>query len=195
QENLESLMSNWVNKGKITNQEKIDAFNHLTFTTDLREAAQNADFVIEAVVEKLEVKKEVFSKLDKIAPNHAIFASNSSTIVSSLIAESTNRKQQCCNMHFFFPPLIMDCIEIVKGPHTSEKTIQTALKISNKINRSAVVIRKEIHGFVANRILHALTNEALYLYEQGIANYEDIDLICKKALNHPMGPFELADLS
>jgi 3-hydroxybutyryl-CoA dehydrogenase len=192
---LEKIMERWVSKGRISMEEKDAAFQRLSLTTNLEEAAQRADFVIEAVIEKLDVKQEVFKKLDKIAPPHAILTTNSSTIVNSLIASVTNRPEKVCNMHFFFPPLVMDCVEVVMSNQTSEETAQITMELCKKINRTAILLRKEISGFVANRILGAIHREAIYLYEQGICDYKDIDMICRKALSHPIGPFELMDLS
>ncbi|MGM7681851.1 3-hydroxyacyl-CoA dehydrogenase family protein [Cytobacillus sp. Hm23] len=192
---LESIMEQWVMKGKIAEDQKEAALKRLSFTENLEEASSKADFVIEAIVEKLEIKREVFNKLDEYAPAHAILATNSSTIVNSLIADATKRPEKVCNMHFFFPPLVMDCVEVVMGEQTSEETAQITLDVCEKINRKGILLRKEISGFVANRILIALQKEAMYLYEQGIAEYKDIDLIVKQALKHPIGPFELMDLS
>lgn len=192
---LEDIMAKWVSKGKLTEEAKNAAFERLTFTTSLEQAAGDADFVIEAVVEKLDVKREVFSRLDEIAPPHAILASNSSTIVNSMIASATKRPDKVCNMHFFFPPLVMDCVEVVMSEQTSEETAQITMDVCKKMNRTAVLLRKEIYGFVANRLLLAMTREAVHLYEQGIADFQDIDLVVKKALNHPIGPFALMDLS
>ncbi|WP_158735514.1 3-hydroxyacyl-CoA dehydrogenase family protein [Alteribacillus sp. YIM 98480] len=194
-EQLEGHMSRWVKKEKISEEKKEEAFSRLYMTTSLEEAAAETDFVIEAVVEKLEVKREVFEKLDQFAPSHAILATNSSTIVNSKIADVTSRPDKVCNMHFFFPPLVMDCVEVVKSEATSEKTAQTAMDVCERIGRTGVLLQKEIYGFIANRILFALTKEALSLYEEGYADFEDIDVICEKALNHPLGPFGLMDLS
>jgi 3-hydroxybutyryl-CoA dehydrogenase len=195
QQSLEALMDQWITKKKITEMEKTAAFNLLEFTDDLEKAAGDADYVIEAVIEKLDVKREIFKKLDKITPKHAILASNSSTIVNSLLAEVTSRPDKVCNMHFFFPPLVMDCVEVVMSDQTSEETAQVSLALCKRINRTGLLLRKEISGFVANRILGALQKEAMHLYEEGIADYKEIDLIVKKALRHPIGPFELMDLS
>ncbi|MGD7044402.1 3-hydroxyacyl-CoA dehydrogenase family protein [Jeotgalibacillus proteolyticus] len=192
---LHSIMNRWIAKGKITENEKMKAFNYLSFTVDLEEAVHQADLVIEAVTEKLEVKREVFQKLEKFAPAHTIFATNSSTIVNSLIAGATKRKDKVVNMHFFFPPLLMDCVEVVMSRDTSEETADLAMEVCRRMNRTAVLLKKEISGFVANRILGALQKEAVYLYEEGVADFKEIDLICRKALNHPIGPFELMDLS
>lgn len=194
-EKLEAIMSKWVQKGKLSEDSKLAAFTRLQFTTDLNKAASSADLIIEAVVEKIEVKQEVFAKLEQLAPGDTIFATNSSTIVNSLLSGVTNRPEKFINMHFFFPPLVMDCVEVVMSDQTSEETAKLALEVTEKMNRTGILLRKEISGFVANRILGALQREALYLYEEGIADYKDIDLICRKALSHPIGPFELMDLS
>ncbi|WP_283154163.1 3-hydroxyacyl-CoA dehydrogenase family protein [Guptibacillus hwajinpoensis] len=194
-EKLEGIMSKWVSKGKISEEQKSAAFERLQFTTSLEEATVRADFIIEAIVEKLDVKREVFEKLDQLADPNTILATNSSTIVNSLIASATNRKDKVVNMHFFFPPLVMDCVEVVMSDATSEETAKLTMAVCEQINRTGVLLKKEISGFVANRILGALQKEAMYLYEEGIADFEDIDLICRKALNHPIGPFELMDLS
>lgn len=192
---LHSIMDKWVKKSKLTEEAKKAAFGRLTFTTSLEQAAGHADFIIEAVVEKLDVKKELFAKLDKLSKPHAIFASNSSTIVNSLIADATSRQDKVVNMHFFFPPLVMDCVEVVMSEQTSRETAELTMDVCKTINRTAVLLNKEISGFIANRILGALQREAVFLYEEGYASFEDIDIICRKALNHPIGPFELMDLS
>jgi 3-hydroxybutyryl-CoA dehydrogenase len=192
---LEGIMGKWVQKGKIKADLTKEAFGRLSFTTNLKEAVSQADFVIEAVVEKLDVKRDVFGQLDERAPKHAILASNSSTIVNSLIASATSRPEKVINMHFFFPPLVMDCVEVVVSEKTSEETAQITMGVCKQINRTAVLLKKEISGFIANRILGALQREAIYLYKNGYTDFEDIDIICRKALNHPIGPFELMDLS
>ncbi|TDL89838.1 3-hydroxyacyl-CoA dehydrogenase family protein [Vibrio vulnificus] len=195
QEKLDVILTKWVQKGKLSEDRKLAAFSRLQYTTNLEKAASGADLIIEAVVEKLDVKQEVFAKLEELAPAETIFATNSSTIVNSLIASVTNRPDKFINMHFFFPPLVMDCVEVVMSDQTSEETAKLAMEVTENMNRTGVLLRKEISGFVANRILGALQREALYLYEEGIVDYKDIDLICRKALGHPIGPFELMDLS
>ncbi|OIK14500.1 3-hydroxyacyl-CoA dehydrogenase family protein [Bacillus sp. MUM 13] len=195
EEKLHSILDKWAAKGKIKDDEKMAAFHRLQFSASMEKAAEKADMVIEAVVEKLDVKKAVFAELDKLAPRDAILATNSSTIVNSLLAEATGRPDKAVNMHFFFPPLIMDCVEVVMSEKTSKETADAAMEVTKKMNKTGVLLQKEISGFVANRILGALQREAVYLYEEGIADFKDIDLICRKALNHPIGPFELMDLS
>ncbi|MDZ5712624.1 3-hydroxyacyl-CoA dehydrogenase family protein [Jeotgalibacillus haloalkalitolerans] len=192
---LHAIMDRWVSKDKISENDKMKAFQRLRFSQDLEASVKQADLVIEAVTEKLVVKREVFRKLEAYAPPHTVFATNSSTIVNSLIADVTGRPDKVVNMHFFFPPLVMDLVEVVKSDKTSDETAALAMEVCRVINRTGVLLEKEISGFVANRILGALQKEAVSLYEQGIADFKDIDLICKKALNHPIGPFELMDLS
>lgn len=192
---LTGIMDKWATKGKISHEDKEAAFRRLNFTKNLEEAVSDTDFVIEAVVEKLEVKRSIFKQLDELTKPHVILASNSSTIVNSLIAEVTKRPEKVVNMHFFFPPLVMDCVEVVKSEATSEETATIAMQVSKQMNRTAVLLEKEISGFIANRILGALQKEAMFLYENGYASFEDIDIICKKALSHPLGPFQLMDLS
>ncbi|KKK37385.1 3-hydroxyacyl-CoA dehydrogenase [Mesobacillus campisalis] len=194
-ENLDFQMGKWVRKGKINQQDLDQAFARLSFTNGLEETVRNTDFVIEAVVEKLDVKQGLFAKVDRLAPQHAILTTNSSTIASSKIACVTSRPDKVCNMHFFFPALVMDCVEVVMSETTSEETAAVTMAVCKKIKRTGVLLRKETWGFVANRLLFALNKEALKLYEEGVCDYKDIDTIVRKSLNHPMGPFELMDLS
>ena len=184
-----------VDKGKLAAEDMAAAFDRLSVTTDLAKAADGADFVIEAVVEKLEIKRSVFARLDEHAPGHAILATNSSYLMSSEIAGSTGRPDKVCNMHFFFPPLIMRLVEVVKGEKTSEATVRTTAELARRMGRHPVVLHKELPGFLVNRILRAISNEAYHLLENGVASFEDIDDACRLGLNHPLGPFQLADFS
>ena len=187
-------MNRRIQKGKLSAEEVVTAFNKINFTSNLDEL-KDVDFVIEAIVEKLEVKRELFKKLDEITPKHAILATNSSTIVSSKIADVTNRPEKVCNVHFFNPVLVMELVEVVRGPHTSEETAQIAVEVVKSIKKLPVLLKKEISGFIANRILGKLMDEAVFLLENGYADHEEIDLVCTKALNHPIGPFALMDLT
>jgi 3-hydroxybutyryl-CoA dehydrogenase len=195
EDSVKTLFQKWVEKGKMTEHQLADVLSRLTFTNDLKTAVENSDFIIEAIVEKLELKRALFQQLDAIAPPHAILATNSSTIVNSKIASVTQRPSQVVNMHFFFPPLVMDCVEVAMSEETSKETADLTMEVCKRMNRTSFLLKKEISGFIANRILGAIQREAMSLYEQGIADYQDIDLICKKALNHPLGPFEISDLS
>jgi 3-hydroxybutyryl-CoA dehydrogenase len=192
---LRARLDRDVAKGR-RNRDDVDAaFARLTFTTDLDAAAATADLVIEAAVEDLEIKREVFARLDKATPPHAILTTNSSAIMSSQLADATGRPDRVANMHFFNPALVMRCVEVVRSPATSDATVDTVVDVTRRLGKEPVVLRKEIPGFVANRILYALRDEAIFLLEEGVASVEDIDIACRTALGHPMGPFEVMDLA
>ena len=184
-----------LSKGQLTREEMEDALGRIEREPDLARAARDADFVIEAIVERLEPKRECFARLDRLSPPHAILATNSSTLMISQIANSTKRPDKCANMHWFYPPLVMKLVEVVKGEDTSEETAQLVAAVARKVGREPVVLRKELPGFLVNRILRALAREAYYLLEEGVASFQDIDKAVELGLNHPMGPFKLADFS
>lgn len=184
-----------VAKGRMTEEAAKQARANISFTLSLEEAASDADFVIEAILEKLDLKRELYPKLDKICPPHAILATNSSFIVSSKIADATNRPDKVCNMHFFNPALVMKLVEVVKGPHVSDETANITMELSKSIGKVPVLLQKEIYGFLVNRISMAIAKEAFYIYDMGICSYEDIDTAVVNALGHPMGPFRLSDLT
>ncbi|MFC2949678.1 3-hydroxyacyl-CoA dehydrogenase family protein [Virgibacillus sediminis] len=193
-QSLKPRMDRWVEKNRLTKKEVDQAFGRLSLVTNLN-FVKEADFIIEAVVEKIDVKKSLFNKLEQVTKEDAILATNSSTIVSSKIAEDLKRPQNVCNVHFFNPPLKMELVEVVKGQHTSDQTADTAVELIESLGKIPVLLKKEISGFIANRILGKLMDEAVFLLENGYATHEEIDLVCKKALNHPIGPFALMDLT
>jgi 3-hydroxybutyryl-CoA dehydrogenase len=184
-----------VQKGQMTKDQMEEAIARVRLEPDLEKAARDADFVIEAIVERLEPKKECFAKLDRFCPPHAILATNSSTLMNSQIAPSTKRPEKCVNMHYFYPPLVMKLVEVVKGQRTSEETVEITAEVTRRSGREPVILRKELPGFLVNRILRALVREAYYCLEQGVANHADIDKAVELGLNHPLGPFKLGDLS
>lgn len=194
-ETLRGLLGRKVQKGKMDQAVMDEAFSRLQYSHDFSMSLQDCDLVIEAIVENLEIKQELFAKLDQAAPSHTILATNSSTIVSSKLAKVTNRPEKVCNVHFFNPALVMELVEVVKNPQTSEDTAQAAMEFAKAIGKAPILLEKEIYGFVANRILNAVFDEAMYLYENGVASIEEIDLACTKGLNYPIGPFKLIDLT
>lgn len=193
------FMAGWlesrVEKGKISNDQADKIGARLTLSTDLLSAAQKADMVIEAVIELLAVKRDLFAFLDSVCPPHTILATNSSYIVSSWIADATLRPDKVLNMHFFNPALVMKLVEVVKGPHTSEETVETVIQVSRALDKLPTRVNKEIYGFVCNRIFSAITKEACYLLDQGVASIEDIDNAVRSGLGHPMGPLQLLDMT
>jgi 3-hydroxybutyryl-CoA dehydrogenase len=192
---LRTRLDRDVAKGRRTQDDVDAAFARLAFTTDLDAAAATADLVIEAAVEDLEVKRELFTRLDKATPPHAILTTNSSAIMSSQLADATGRPNRVANMHFFNPALVMRCVEVARSTATSDATVHAVVDVIRRLGKEPVVLRKEIPGFVANRILYALRDEAISLLEGGVASVEDIDTACRTALGHPMGPFEVMDLA
>jgi 3-hydroxybutyryl-CoA dehydrogenase len=184
-----------VEKGRMERADADAAARRVTATSDLAQAAAKAAWAIEAVVELPSVKREIFAELDAHLPARAGIATNSSNIVVSRLADATARPQLCCNMHFFHPVLVMDLCEVVRGPETSDETCARAVAWSQRMGRTAIVVEKEIDGFIVNRILGAASREAFSLLKGGVASAEDIDIAVRKGLNWPMGPFQLADFS
>jgi 3-hydroxybutyryl-CoA dehydrogenase len=194
-ESNQGHLSRRVEKGRLAQEDASQALSRIRPSTDLRQAAQEADIVIEAVFEDLALKRSIFGELDAVARDDAVLASNSSTMGISEIAAETRRPERCLNMHFFFPVLVMDLVEIVRGPQTSDTAVQRALELARTMGRTPVVLNKEIDGFIVNRILHAATQEAYRLLDAGVASFDDIDVAVEKGLNWPMGPFRLGDFS
>jgi 3-hydroxybutyryl-CoA dehydrogenase len=189
------LLDRSVEKGRLTKEAASKALATIKDSNDLAGAASHADLVIEAVVEDFDVKQGVFKTLGRHASKDAILASNSSTIAISRLADFTGRPELCCNMHFFHPVTVMQLCEVVRGPKTSEATVESAMEFVRSIDRTPVLLQKEIWGFIVNRILFAASEEALRLLEGGYASAEDIDTAVQKGLNWPMGPFHLLDFS
>lgn len=191
---LRDRMARQVAKGRRTAEQVGEAFARLRLSTDLA-AVADVDLVIEAVVEKVDVKRDLFAELDRLCPPRTVLASNSSSFVPSAMASATLRADRFCNLHFFNPALVMECVEVVRGPETSDDTFTEVLAYVERIGKKAVVLDREIPGFVANRILNAVRDEAIRLLEGGYASVEAIDTACRTALGYPMGPFELMDLT
>ncbi|HEV1992011.1 MAG TPA: 3-hydroxyacyl-CoA dehydrogenase family protein, partial [Candidatus Dormibacteraeota bacterium] len=189
------LMDRAVEKGRLTDAAAAAALARIVHSSDLASASKSADLVIEAVIEDFEAKKDVFEVLGKHAKKDAILASNSSTIAISRLADFTHRPEQCCNMHFFHPVTVMQLCEVVRGPKTADETVATAMEFVRSVDRTPVLLQKEIWGFIVNRILFAASEEAMRLLEGGYASAEDIDIAVQKGLNWPMGPFHLLDFS
>ncbi|MBJ7601906.1 MAG: 3-hydroxyacyl-CoA dehydrogenase family protein [Candidatus Dormibacteraeota bacterium] len=189
------LLERRVAKGRLDAAYLEAALGRVSLTTDLVQAASGADIVLEAVTERLEAKREIFGRLAAFSKPDAILASNSSTMGVSQLISADCRPERCCNLHFFYPPLVMDLVEVVKGPQTSDETIQRAIRFVRDIGRTPVLVKKEIPGFIVNRILHMATQEAYRLLDSGVASVEDIDTAVEKGLNWPLGPFRLGDLT
>lgn len=193
-ERLRKTAQKSVDRGTRSANEIEDAFGCLSGTTDLGAAVSDSEIVIEAIVENLDAKRQLFAELDEAAPETTIFATNSSSIVSSKLA-NISHPERVCNMHFFNPALVMKLVEVVGGEHTAENTVKQVVSLAERMGKTPVVVKKEIFGFIANRIIAAIFDEAISLLENDVATIEDIDTTVVNGLGHPIGPFGLLDLT
>ncbi|CAL5341971.1 unnamed protein product [Camellia sinensis] len=191
QKYVSTFVQSLVSKGHLSQAAGSDALIRLQCTSNL-EDLQSADVIIEAIVEAEDVKKKLFSELDKIAKGSAILASNTSSISISRLASVTNRPQQVIGMHFMNPPPIMKLIEIVRGADTSDETFSSTKALAERFGKT-VICSRDYPGFIVNRILMPMINEAFYALYTGVATKEDIDTGMRLGTNHPMGPLTLAD--
>ncbi|GAB6614440.1 MULTISPECIES: 3-hydroxybutyryl-CoA dehydrogenase [Bacillus] len=180
-----------VEKGRMKEEEKEAALNRLTVTLDL-DCVKEADLIIEAAVEKMDIKKKIFANLDEIAPEHAILATNTSSLPITEIAAVTKRPEKVIGMHFMNPVPVMKLVEIIRGLATDDAVYETIEDITKKIGKVPVEVN-DFPGFVSNRILLPMINEAIYTLYEGVATKEAIDEVMKLGMNHPMGPLTLAD--
>ncbi len=182
-----------VDIGKVTINDMNATLERLSLETDLEQAASRADIVIEAIPEKIDLKLQVFARLDKACPPHAVLASNTSALSITEMAGATRRPHQFIGMHFFNPVHKMKLVEIIRGLETNEETFKVAESVAQKMGKETVEV-KESPGFVTSRINAMIGNEAFYMLQEGVASARDIDKALKLGLNHPMGPFEMVDL-
>ncbi|MEN3026759.1 MAG: 3-hydroxybutyryl-CoA dehydrogenase [Chlorobiota bacterium] len=182
-----------VSKGVLTEQEKEATLNRIEFTLDLESVAPAADFVIEAAPEHAELKRQLFARLDGLCRPEVIFATNTSSISITWLAASTRRPDRVIGMHFFNPVPVMQLCEIVQGLMTSDETFRATEELARRVGKTPVCVQ-DSPGFVSNRVLMPMINEAIYCLMEGVASAEDIDTVMRLGMNHPMGPLALADL-
>jgi 3-hydroxybutyryl-CoA dehydrogenase len=190
---LRQNLEEGVARGKVTEEQRNIALANLTTSRSVQDLCREADLLIEAVPEEMEVKLEIFTIFDKFALPGAILASNTSSLSITELAAITFRAENCIGMHFFNPVPKMKLLEIVRALETSEATVEACAEVGRRMGKEVVVIR-ESPGFITSRINAMIGNEAFYMLQEGIASAEDIDKALKLGLNHPMGPFELVDL-
>ncbi|MFD1852208.1 3-hydroxybutyryl-CoA dehydrogenase [Oceanobacillus bengalensis] len=188
---IEKLLARNVQKGRMTETEREETLARLTPSTKLTDAA-SVDVVIEAIVENMDVKAKVFQALDEITADHVILASNTSSLPITEIAAITKKPEKVVGMHFMNPVPVMKLVEIIRGLQTSDETYQAIEEMSQVLNKTSVEVN-DFPGFVSNRILMPMINEAIYTVYEGVATPEDIDTVMKLGMNHPMGPLTLAD--
>jgi 3-hydroxybutyryl-CoA dehydrogenase len=183
-----------VEKGKMTEEQKKGVLGRIKGTTRM-EDLKDADFVIEAVFEDLELKKSIFKQLDELTRPGVILTTNTSSMSITEIAMSTKRPEKVAGMHFFNPAPIMKLVEVIRGVHTNDETIHIVMEMTKKMGKEPVEVKKDTPGFIVNRLMIPHMVEAIKMLEEGVASIEDIDKAVKLGLNYPMGPFELMDLT
>jgi len=190
---IRDSLQRFVKKAQLSEAEMNAILARIHPMLGLKEAVSNADLIIEAIPENLELKKTTFKEVDGYAPSHAIIASNTSSVSITEMASATKRPEKVCGMHFFNPPQLMKLVEVIRGARTSDETVETVLSIAHKMEKETVVVKKDSPGFIVNRILIPALNEAVALHWEGVADREDIDKAIKLGLNWPMGPLMLLD--
>lgn len=190
---IEEAFDEGVSRGKVDPANRVAAIKHLTTANKVENAIREAELIIEAVPEEMEMKLELFTIFDKIAKAGAIFASNTSSLSITEMSDVTVYRERCIGMHFFNPVPKMKLIELIKTPLTSDETIATCSEVGRRMGKEVVVVR-DSPGFITSRVSALISNEAFVLLETGIASAKDIDKALRLGLNHPMGPLELADM-
>ena len=189
---IEKNLDRMVAKEKITQENKQSTLDNLSKITDLKKGVEAADLVVEAATENMDIKLSIFKDMDQHAPEHCILSTNTSSISITKIAAATNRADRVIGMHFMNPVPIMKLVEVIKGYSTSDKTLDTIMELSRNIGKIPVEVN-DFPGFVANKILMPMINEAIITLHEGVAGVEEIDTVMKLGMAHPMGPLQLAD--
>ncbi len=190
-EGIDKRLKKQVGKGSLSAEEYEGIMERLHLANEIT-AAQKADLIVEAVVEKMEVKQAIFAELDSLAPSHTILATNTSSLPITEIAAVTTRPEKVIGMHFMNPVPVMKLVEIIRGLATADEVYQAVYETTKKLTKTPVEVH-DFPGFVSNRILMPMINEAVFTLYEGVANEEDIDQVMKLGMNHPMGPLTLAD--
>jgi 3-hydroxybutyryl-CoA dehydrogenase len=191
---IQDSLARFEARGRITAEAREAALNRIHAVTDL-DAAAEADIVVEAVFEELDVKRDVFRRLDKLAPEHAVLATNTSAIPITSIAAATNRPESVVGTHFFSPVPMMALCELVRGQRTTDETLLRARSFAESCGKTTVVVERDIAGFVTTRLIAAVGMEAARLLEQGVISAEDLDTACRLGFGWAMGPLATSDLT
>jgi 3-hydroxybutyryl-CoA dehydrogenase len=192
--NIDKFLAKSVEKGKMTAEQKSGIMGKIKGTTKLGDM-KDVDFIVEVIIEVMDVKKKVFAELDELTRPDVILSSNTSSMSITEIATATKRPDKVVGMHFFNPVPLMKLVEVVRGYATSDETVAATIELTRKLGKEPVEVKKDVPAFIVNRLMIPHFIEAMKLYEQGVATKEDIDKAAKLGLNYPMGPFELMDLT
>jgi 3-hydroxybutyryl-CoA dehydrogenase len=189
---IEASLARGVERGRIS-QEDSDLAMSLIETDTSLDSIRSTDLAIEAIVENVDAKRELFKELDRLAPDHAVLASNTSSISITLLGAATRRPSKVVGMHFFNPVPVMSLVEVVRGLESDDETVESAFDLARRAGKTPVEVR-DFPGFVSNRVLMPMINEAAFCLMEGVASRENIDAVMNLGMNHPMGPLALADL-
>ncbi|WP_254523198.1 3-hydroxyacyl-CoA dehydrogenase/enoyl-CoA hydratase family protein [Natrinema caseinilyticum] len=192
-DSIEWSLQKLAENDQLTDEEADAVLERVTPIVDMEEAVSDADVVVEAVPEQMEIKKDVYEELESAAPDRTIFATNTSSLSITDLSEFTDRPEAFCGMHFFNPPIRMDLVEVISGEHTEDETLDVVEGLASDLGKTPVRVRKDVPGFIVNRILVPLMNEAAWLVEDDVATIEEVDATTKFDIGMPMGSFELAD--
>jgi enoyl-CoA hydratase/3-hydroxyacyl-CoA dehydrogenase len=193
-DNIKWSLGKFVEKKRIMDSDAKEAISRIRLNVDMEEAVSEADLVIEAVPENLELKKSIFTKIDRYAPDHAILASNTSSLSITEMGDATARPDKVVGMHFFNPPVLMALVEVIKGEKTSDKVLDATVEIVKDLGKTPIVVKKDVRGFIVNRVLGVVLNEAFWAVHRGEASIEEVDAAVKYKIGFPLGAFELSDM-
>ena len=190
---IRGSLQKFLEKGKISEEEMDKILGRIHPTVDLREAVVDADLIIEAVPESVDIKKTVLMEVYEVAKKDAVITSNTSSVSITVLASFIRRPERFCGMHFFNPPQLMSLVEVVRGAKTSDETVKVVVEAAKKMGKEPIVVKKDSPGFIVNRVLVPVLNEAVYLVWEEVADPNEIDEAVRLGLNWPMGPLRLLD--
>ena len=191
----DSYLAGRIEKGRMSEEQVAAIKARFQITPELAVACEGADVVIEAIVENKEIKRTVLAQISELVPADAVIGTNSSFMVSSLFKDVVKNPERLMNMHFFAPAIVMKLVEVVKGEHVSDEAVEKAMAYCREVGKTPILVQKEEDGFVVNNVLKVIKEEAYRLVNTGVCSIKDLDTAVKLGLGHPMGPYELDDLS
>lgn len=191
----EEYLAGRIAKGRMTEEQVAGIKERFSITDDLEAACKDADIVIEAIIEQKEAKMDVLGKISRCTRPDAIIATNSSFMVSSTFKDAVEHPERLANLHYFMPALVMKLVEVVKGDHTAQETIDRLMAFAREVGKTPVFVRREEDGFIVNNVLKVIKEEAYRLVSEGVCSMEDVDTAVELGLGHPMGPYKLDDMS
>lgn len=191
----EEYLAGRIAKGRMTQEQVAEIKERLRITDDLADACTDSEIVIEAIVEQREAKEKVLGEISRLVSPTALIATNSSFMVSSLFRDAVSFPERLANLHYFMPALVMKLVEVVKGEHTSQQTVDRLMSFARETGKTPVLVQKECDGFIVNNVLKAIKEEAYRLVSEGVCSVADLDTAVELGLGHPMGPYKIDDMN